>query len=67
MADENPAAEPQNIRVLYVGGGIHRIQPGDVFSRAHLAHLGVSESDLLSGGSAELTDDAATVEPDAAE
>ena len=50
--------------MLYVGAGIHRIQPGDVFARSALAALGISESDLLADGSAELTSDPASVEPE---
>ena len=67
MPDEKPAAEPSNIRILYVGPGARSIKPGQVFTRAALAQLGVKESDLLSRQDAELTDDPATVEIDLTE
>lgn len=62
MSDPNTPAEPANIRILYVGPEITRVQCGDVFARTHLAELGVDEAALLSRGEAELTDDAATVQ-----
>jgi hypothetical protein len=64
MADENPAETPPNIRILYVGPAIVSVRCGDVLTRAHLASLGVAESELLGRGEAELTADPATVEPD---
>ena len=67
MADDKTAAAPKNIRVLYVGPGLNQVKPGDIFSSASLAALGINPSDLLSRGDAELTDLAATVEIDITE
>ena len=54
----------KNIRIIYVGPGINRVQPGDVFTPESLAELGINQADLLSRGDAEWTDLPATVEID---
>lgn len=66
MSDETEQGAPRaprNVRILYAGAGITRIRCGDVLTAENLEVLGISVAELVDRGEAELTDDAATIEP----